>query len=254
MTRVIVSAALAIALSLPAAAVRADEQTPRERAIQLVRDGAKRFEEGDKHGAIRAFEQAYQVYPAPEILYNLGKAYQRINEAARAYVLLRRFLAEGTMVSADRRAEAVEALRNLEPYVGKLRVSTKGAKPATIRVDGKVVGTTPLREEVIVQPGAHVVVALVAGKQWARVQVGVSGGNVENVVLQPPQVPSPKDAAARTGGTGITYTPAPEPVYKRWWFWTAAVAVASTTAVIMLSRGNSGSGPTNLGRFPFTDF
>ncbi len=253
--RVARAPSILLAFALFAQTAAAEQPNPRDRAVKLVVEGAKKFDNGDKHGAIANFEEAYRIYPAPEILYNLGKAYKRINEVARAYKLFRQFLAEGKTVAANRRSEAEEALRTLAPYVGKLDIRVPEKPGALLTVNGAKVGTSPVKQTIVVKPGVYVIRVFVGGKEYARVQVAVSGGKQELIVITRSKVPSPEQAAELTNAGNIAYTaPPPAPVYKRWWFWTALIAVAGTTAVVLVTQGDNGSSQTDLGHFPFNEF
>jgi len=79
--------------------------------------GATAFAEGRYAEAVRAFEQAYRMKPAPSMLFNIARAYDRLfivenDEVAlqRAIDAYRQYLAEGKV---PRQREAIERLEAL---------------------------------------------------------------------------------------------------------------------------------------------
>jgi hypothetical protein len=57
-------------------------------------DGQKAYDRGDYETAIREFEQAYQLKPHPNVLYNIAQAHERLLEYAESVKWFERFLAE----------------------------------------------------------------------------------------------------------------------------------------------------------------
>jgi tetratricopeptide (TPR) repeat protein len=77
-----------------------------DRALELFSDGKKAYKQGDFRTAIDHLEAAYELEPAPVLLYNLARAYEGIGELDKAVSDYERFL------TADPNAEdrgAIEA-------------------------------------------------------------------------------------------------------------------------------------------------
>ncbi|HUH01156.1 MAG TPA: hypothetical protein VML75_04125 [Kofleriaceae bacterium] len=271
--RVLIQAALMLGLLLgwtaPAAA-QPEDPAARDRARALVREGAALFRDGRRLAGVRKFEEAYAVFPAPEILYNLGKGYRDVGNNALAHRALSRFVRQAP--DAARRPDAEQVLRDLELVVSRLTIEVRSEPGAPalsgvrVLLDGDEVGITPLLDAVAVEPGVHQVSAYRGDKLFAERQITATRGKLIPVVVEPaPGVPPPAVVAdrIRTGDASErdpleAPTPAPaRPVYARWWFWTGvgAVVAGSVAITVLATRGNGDDGDLpNLGRFSFDEF
>jgi tetratricopeptide (TPR) repeat protein len=63
-----------------------------EHALQLFSDGKKAYKQGDMQTAIKDLEAAYELEPAPVLLYNLARAYEGIGELEKAVSAYEHFL------------------------------------------------------------------------------------------------------------------------------------------------------------------
>jgi hypothetical protein len=61
-----------------------------------VQHGAELFEEGDYAGARDAFSDAYEIHPAPELLFNIASTYRRERDYTLALDYYRMFIASGS--------------------------------------------------------------------------------------------------------------------------------------------------------------
>jgi tetratricopeptide (TPR) repeat protein len=75
----------------------------RERSAELNRQAEIAFENGDFRQAGKLLEFAYQAYPEPTILYNLGQTLERAGEPDAALHAYRRYL-EAAPTASDRSA------------------------------------------------------------------------------------------------------------------------------------------------------
>jgi hypothetical protein len=170
--RAIAALALGLALPVPAAA---ESQTDIERAKESFRAGAAAYAAGEYLAAIQALEAAYDVTPLPAIAFSLAQAERRQYFVAherghleRAVSLYRLYVDQ--VPSGGRRADALEALSQLEPLAARTNVSgspTPGAAlvrrtlllirsdapEAKIALDGAAGKPSPLIREV--EPGKH---------------------------------------------------------------------------------------------------
>jgi len=189
--------------ALPAAAqapaVGAGPQAPSagdvERAKESFRIGAAAYAAGEYLAAIAALDSAYAAAPLPAIAFSLAQAErrqyfldQKHEHLQRSVALFRRYLEQTP--SGGRRADALEALAQLEPLVARApaaappavasaaAASTRllviaEAPGARVFIDGEEVAGTPIRE---VSPGKHRVVVQAPGFRDAeRSVVAVSG-------------------------------------------------------------------------------
>jgi hypothetical protein len=251
-------------------AAQPEDPAARDRARALVREGAALFRDGRRLAGVRKFEEAYAVFPAPEILYNLGKGYRDVGNNALAHRALSRFVRE--VPDSARRPAAEQVLRDLELVVSRLEIEARSepGAPASsgIRVllDGDEIGVTPLPGAVAVEPGVHQVSAYRGDELLAERQIAAARGKLIKVVVEPaPEVPPPVIVADRIRAgdpiardpIGTPTPPRARPVYARWWFWTGVGAVvAGSVAITVLATGGNDEdgGLPRLGRFSFDEF
>jgi hypothetical protein len=145
-----------VAIALPCGpAPEISEPTPEAReiyktALELVEKG--RFAE-----ALAAFERAYEKSPSYVILYNVGKAAVLSGDAARALSAYQCHLEHGgAAIEASQHSEVTAEIARLRGEVG-LVVIEVDEPGASIEIDGKAVGTSPLEEPVPVNPGKNLV-------------------------------------------------------------------------------------------------
>jgi tetratricopeptide (TPR) repeat protein len=98
----------------PAPAAATDRQ---RRASELWKEGLARYNLDKQDEAIDFFTKAYEIYPFPDILFNLGQAHRRKGEWERARFYFLSYLREKP--DADDRAEVEGWIHELE---GKLAV------------------------------------------------------------------------------------------------------------------------------------
>ncbi len=233
----------------------------REEARKLVREGAELYEQNDRVGAVGKFEDAYAIYPAPEILFNLGLAYVDVGRNAAAHRALAGFLENLGFPDEARLRQAEQAVHQLEPLVGRLLIRVPYRDGALVRVDRQRVGVAPLDFAIAVEPGVHEVTALVEGKEVVYEQVAAGPGELVRVKLwraRGQAIGLPVVGTANGSGRDVLADPlaksAPTPLYKRWWLWTAVGAVAAG-AVLYLGRGEViNDVDPSLGRYRFDQF
>ena len=156
-------AALVIAASLAATApVLAQDKAEQarvasEKAVQAYREA--RYKE-----AIELFEQANRLAPHPDLMFNIGQAYEKMGDVANALRAYKEYLRLAP--AASDRATVEASIKNLEGRLqarGVQQVRVASTPPgAKVVVDGKELGTTPWTGELA--PGRHTLVLRVAGK------------------------------------------------------------------------------------------
>lgn len=128
-----------------------------ERAREHFGQGLKLYRDGDFGAALVQFERAYAVKPNYKVLYNIAQTSFQLRDYVEARSAMRRYLAEGGVeIDADRREQATQDLAELERRIGTIRLSVN-VDGATVFVDGKRVGTTPLREPIAVSEGQRTI-------------------------------------------------------------------------------------------------
>lgn len=145
--------------------------------------GITLFDSGDYAGAADAFRAAYATAPDFRVLYNIGQATQRAQHPAAARAAFQRYLAEGeSRVPADRRQRVEAALVELDGLVGRLRINVD-APGARVLLDGEAVGTAPLGEPVLCDPGRRTVRAEKDGASTETAVDVVSAGSGGDTVV-----------------------------------------------------------------------
>lgn len=102
-----------------------DEADEEEQAAKHFAEGRKLYAEGKHKEAIDALLKAYTLRPAPPILLNIGRTYEKLDEKKKALEYYQRFLEKARLVDPNRKV--VEKLvRKLEQETG-IRVTGVGA-------------------------------------------------------------------------------------------------------------------------------
>jgi hypothetical protein len=180
--------------------LRDDER--RMQAQTLFEEGTKKADTNPR-AALVAFRAAFDVQPDFHVLYNIGYLYLRVADAQNAIRAYERYLRDGgDKVPPKRRREVDLQLQRLRSNVGKLTLGAS-AKDLDVRVDGVVVGRTPLGRTLTLGAGSHKVTLAPAGATTPTAQravMVVAGGAVTVDFEEPKPAPS------------IVAIPAPAPV------------------------------------------
>jgi tetratricopeptide (TPR) repeat protein len=169
-------------------------QTPEDlsRSRELFRAGASAYAAGDYAAAIQALERAYELTPLPAIAFSLAQAERKqyltsgdTPHLERAVSLFRRYLEEAP--SGNRRADALDALAQLEPRLPR--------KPEV----EKVAPTRPTRLLIVVEaPGARISLDDAPGSPSPLIRE-VSAGKHRLRATAPGFLPAERDAIAVPG-------------------------------------------------------
>lgn len=107
----------AMAVLLAPVAVRAQPTDTVADARQHFQSGKQLFDAGDYRGAIREFEAANRLAPAPLLLFNIGLAYERLGEAAPALQHFKAYLEQ--QPNASNRSLVEIKIARLEGELGQ---------------------------------------------------------------------------------------------------------------------------------------
>lgn len=189
------AATLALSLTVALAPRVALADGPSKEAVDEGRArfsrGIELYRDGDYKAALVEFKRAYEVAPAPRILYNLGQAYFQLQDYAGALDAFERYLADGaSKIPADRKKQVTEDVAKLRGRVGTLAI-TSNVDGAEISVDDVVVGTAPLPKPITVSAGSRKVAATAKGRVPASKVVEVAGGDKASVALALEEVAPP---------------------------------------------------------------
>ncbi len=173
--------------------------------------GLQHFNLAEFEQALAEFKEAYRSKPDPVFLFNIGQCHRKLGHVTDAITFYRSYLREAP--DAKNRNEVDRRIAELE--------SQRDAESAAIATSTR----TKAQASPISQAAQDNAIAQVSG---APIQTA-------GVDLRTRSEPSPQPSS---------------PIYKRWWFWTAAGAVAAgaaTVAVIMATRDPTKIPSTSLG-------
>ncbi|MEO7332232.1 MAG: PEGA domain-containing protein [Minicystis sp.] len=150
--------ALLVPLTLASVAHAGDDAAQAAQAKTRFQAGAQAYREARYKDAIDLFLQANRLDPHPELIYNVGQAYEKLGDVPNALRSYREYLRLSP--GASDRATVETSIRNLEARLrerGVQQVSIFSSPAgATLTLDQKIVGQTPWTGEI--SPGRHVVI------------------------------------------------------------------------------------------------
>jgi len=216
----------------PTAGAVAEAGTHFHRGVELYKDT-------DYAGAVVEFKRAYDLAPNWRVLYDLGQAYYQLQHYAQALQAFDGYLAQGgAKIPAARRAAVERERVELASRVARLDI-TVSADGAEVRVDDDSVGTSPLRDPVLVSVGHRKITVALRGHPSVERFVDVAAGDRQKVSIDLPTDAAPSASTSPTASTSATTpTPpdAPPPARTRrpipWVPWALAGAFAVTTATV----------------------
>lgn len=144
---------LAAILLMGVPAMAKPPETPAQAAARLTRLGIQLQDEGRHLEAIRIFDDALQRVPHVKIRYYKMRSYHALGRAADAQAILVDIIDDPAL--QDRRAELNELRTTLKQALQpvSVRVVTPAVSGATVTLDTKRMGRTPLDLQVV--PGGH---------------------------------------------------------------------------------------------------
>ncbi len=237
------SAAWAQAKSAPLSEAAAKAESER-----AGKEGERLLAQHDASGAVTELGKAFNLSKNPRFLLPLGMAFAEAGRPLDALDALGRYLKETPTLPDQKRREIGGRLGvMLDQVAGTVSVEAS-RQNAQIKLDGRVVGTSPLETPLRLTPGKHeiqMVPAPTDPSSGASVTIDVKPGESKAVKLEPgsrsrflePQAQLDETSPAqRTGAVNQTTTVAEQPAKgsefsfrdlpKKWWFWTGVGAVA----------------------------
>lgn len=169
-------------------------------ARQHFFDGATLYEEGDYEAALAKFQASAELRGVPVVYFNIAQTLRALFRYAEAIAMYRRYLEEGgDRITAARRREV---RRTIEQLRRRLAPVTLLVEPAgtEIRIDGRLVGTAPLDDVLVLSAGRRRMELSADGYLPIRDDLEVAGGEPRTIRL--------RLARRETAGT-VTITSAP---------------------------------------------
>jgi hypothetical protein len=214
----LVASALAVTLARPSPA-RADRTT--DQAKTYFNAGAQAYAAGQFVAAVQAFEEAYRLIPKPAIVFSMAQALRRQyfidKKPENLRAAIQRYRAYVDEVSqGGRRADAAQALAELEPIAARLPVDASGSatsavaskaktrlmvssqtEGATVQLDDGKPGEMPLIGEV--SPGKHRLKVMAEGYFDDEREVLALEGGIVAVDVSLRERPAKLDLTGTTG-------------------------------------------------------
>jgi hypothetical protein len=157
-------------------AQKGGQKAPKDEAKAQFDVGVELFEGGQFEKAAVAFARAYELRPSFKITYLVARCESELGHYAASLEAFNRYLAEGgDKVEKARRDEVEKEIERLSSLVGSIAVETD-ADGATVFVDERRVGDTPLPDAVFVDLGEHEVLIKRGAVELHREMVKVAGG------------------------------------------------------------------------------
>jgi hypothetical protein len=165
-----------------ASAQSSDVETRAPDARARFLQGLEHYRHGDYDEALAAFRESHGLDPRPVVLFNLGIALRALSRYADAISTFDRYLREEGL-SRRQRADAARELRSLRRLVAPLEIQVH-PPGANIRIDGRVVGTSPLGNSVALSPGDHLLEVQRDGYATERRQITLVAAQPASVVVR----------------------------------------------------------------------
>ena len=210
-------------------------------SIELARShyrvGQAYYEQGRYAEAIKEFEQAYDLTKRAALLYNIAQAHERMGNLEQAVASYEKYLSE----SKKKEPAIVKKVENLRQRLRSTGIRVKSdVAGATVSVDGRDIGVTPLVDVIAVKPGEHQLKVTKSGFTGFSAYVSVNAGSVVNIeakltstgvqstapVHDPPPTQNPSvDETARTE----------QPGRSRFWTWVALGSAGGLLATSLIT-------------------
>jgi hypothetical protein len=217
----------ALGVLLFTAIAHADPAATRQEAKRLRDEGVEAMRQSDFAHAVECFQRAYDLYPSPNLRFNIAVGLDKLGRVPEAVDALEEFLEATAQVQDEAHRFAGARLAELAPRVARLELTIE-PKDASVQVDGERV-RWPRTGGVPVAPGERRVSAARHGWTSAETVVTATLDAPVAATLRltplPPAPPVPAVMAARLA------PPARRPLYRRWWVWTAASAATVAVAL-----------------------
>jgi tetratricopeptide (TPR) repeat protein len=213
-------------------AVSAARPSAIERAKQHAAKAKVHYDLGEYQQAAREYILVYRIKPLPALLYNIAQSYRQAGQHETARRFYRSYLRETK--DPKERASAEKAVAEIDELIAG---ETKRTAEALSPDDAEKVPAQSSQPHLV----AHLPTASLQQPpaQPAMARTEVAAGAARRV---PAAALSANPAPARIEGA---------PLYRKWWFWTAAgVVVAGTGAAIALAYRGPGAPSSHLGTTP----
>lgn len=245
----------ALLFAAPSAFAQAKAVSPADAKAESERagkEGERLLAAHDAAGAVTELGKAYNLSKNPRFLLPLGLAFAEVGRPLDALDALGRFLKESPTLPDQKRREIGAKLGVMLDQVAGTVTVEASRQNAQIKLDGRVIGMSPIETPLRLNPGKHeiqMVPAPTDPSSGATVVIDVKPGEQKAIKLEPnarskflePQVmnqdadPAQRTTAANQQSVNTAQPESPgkgsefsfRELPKKWWFWTGVGAVAA---------------------------
>jgi hypothetical protein len=167
---------------------------PKATADEHFKKGVEAFRDRRFGDAALEFEEAYRLSPAYAVLFNIGQVNAALGHSVEAVDAYEKYLKQGASAVPGSRVREVEAeISKQLDRIGTIAVRTL-PEGAEIRMDGRLIGTTPLPWPIRATIGRHTLEAILAGYEPQVREVDVIGKAERRLELKLDAAPGPVSA------------------------------------------------------------
>ncbi len=174
MIRNIAIIAVSMSLLLASGAGHANDKKNAKKHFKV---GVSLLKVEDFKSAAAEFEASVKLYPTMTGLFNLANCYRALHDYQKTLATLERLKADyGDDLDGDMKSTVDEMESEILEMMGQLKISVT-QKGATVKVDGKAVGESPLPRPVLVSPGSHSIEIVLSGYKTETREVDLVSGD-----------------------------------------------------------------------------
>lgn len=160
--------------------------------------GNRALQAGKIQEAEDRYEEAFRLRPSPDVAANLAQAEKALGKRAEAAEHIAYAIRTRAASTRPEQKAAMEALlAELQKGVCSLSVQAN-VSGATVSVDGRPVGTEPLKAPIFLEPGSHIIRAELDEHEPKEQMISVTPGTSLSIKL----VLVPKEGRGGGGGGG----------------------------------------------------
>jgi hypothetical protein len=168
-------------LAATASTATAGDTPDEEIARAHFQTGLSYYDSSRYAPAAREFMEAFRLSKKPALLFNIARAYEKLDDAGRATQYYRRYLA--ALPTSPEKRQIQNVLARFAPRVATLTIATT-VKDAEVLVDDELVGHAPA-DLVLLTEGRHHVEVRHTGYIAAISDLALVGGKASTVHLEP---------------------------------------------------------------------
>ena len=187
---VLAAAVLCSSLMLSSQAFADDKQ----QAIKLFSEGNKLREAEKYPEALNKYRAAYSLLPSFKIDYNIALTLEKMGRNAESVRAYEKFLETGAGKSPAKMIKlAQDKIQELKKTLAEVKVECNVAG-AVVKVSGKEVGKTPLKESLLLNPGKHALDVQAEGQEPFLQELNLEAGKQSTVTasLKPKEAEKPE--------------------------------------------------------------